>query len=166
MCITKPQSCIFDPMKTNKKDKAKAEQIKAFIKENRPVCYITSQLGVSRALVYYYKAQENKKPANIEDKLKASHSYLQANNPQFKEMDFAAFRAILSNNGKYTCYFSGKEIDLQNDKWAVSSNGYFLYMYLKEFAALNRLKGSFKEFAIKVLNNAGYKLIEPEDSLF
>jgi hypothetical protein len=153
-------------MKTNKKDKAKAEQIKALIKENRPVCYITTQLGVSRALVYYYKAQVNRKPINTDDKLRASYSYLQSNTSQFKAMDFAAFCATLSNNGKYLCYFSGKEIDLQKDKWAVSSNGYFLYMYLKEFAALNRLKGSFKEFAIKILTNAGYKLIEPEDSLF
>jgi transposase len=131
----------------------KGERIKQLLKEGSSIAKIVKEVGCERSTVYYHKSPKKK-----ENSLRASYERQKRKNSKVKDISFDVFTQKIKTGEKFICFYSGKEIDLLKDKWAINSEGYLIYIYLKRFNAFESLGKDKESMAINILQRAGYKI--------
>jgi predicted transcriptional regulator len=123
-------------------------------KKGLKIWQIARSLNIERSTVYFHINPLKKK----ENSIQRSYERIIKIKPEFKALPFENFCDMIQTNGKYVCFYSGKEIDLAKNKWAINVRDFVAYIYLKEYSALEGMSGELEKICERFLKHEGYKI--------
>ena len=131
-----------------------AEAIQFLKKKGLKVWQMAKSLNIERSTVYFHLSPPKKK----ENSVRRSYERALKIKPEFKALSFENFCDMIKSDNKYICFYSGKEINLEKDKWAISVRDFSAYIYLKEYNSLEGIRKDLVKICERILKHEGYEV--------
>lgn len=159
--ISKIHNSYICPYQNDIQNMPTSEAVLYLKKKGLKVWQIAQSLNIERSTVYYHQNPKVK----LENSLQSSYSRILKIKPELRALKYEDFLSMIQTKGKFICLYSGKEIKLDKDKWAINVRGYVAYIYLKRYNALEKIYNELETISTRFLEQNGYK-IEKEGAAF